>query len=121
MHDAIGDQLGVQAEVVVIVQQPQDRVRNRADSGLTSGSVGDALGDEGGDLQIALGHRRRRRLDERIVGLGPTDHLAEVQRVLSKGARHVRIDFDEERHPADEPRGVVGIRAQRYIAVPVRR
>ena len=105
----------------MVVQQLENRVGNRADPGLDRRSIGDAVGDERRDAAIFGRYRRCRHLDERIVGLGPTNDLAQVQRVLPEGARHLRIDLDEEGKLSDEARRVVGVGAERHVAVRIRR
>lgn len=102
-------------------QQFEHCVGDRADPGLDRGSVRDAVGNERRDVAILAGHRRRRHLQQRAVSLGPTDHLAHMQRVLPECPRHLGVDFNEEARLADEPRGVVGIGAERDIAVRVGR
>ena len=52
VHHAVGDQLGVQPEVAVVVQHAENRVRDRADPGLDGCAVGNAFGDERGDLAV---------------------------------------------------------------------
>lgn len=75
-------------------------------------AVGDAVGDERGDLLVLGRHGWRRHLDERLVDLGPSGHLREVQRVLAERARHLPVHLEEERHLPDEARHGVRIRAE---------
>ena len=109
----------MEAEVAPVVEQLEDGVGDRADARLDRGAVGDALGDQRGDHGSRSRRERRRQLDERVVGLGVADDLIEVERVLAERARHVRVHLDEEGERPDEARGVVGVRAQRHVAVPV--
>ena len=50
-----------------------------------------------GDAPVDLVGRDGRDLDERIVGLGPADGLADVELVAPERARHLRVRLEEER------------------------
>ena len=93
-----------------------------ADADLQRGAVGDPLDD-----------RARRSRSSRSSGAAggtstsgrsasqPAEHLRDVDLVEAERARHPRVDLEEERHAADERGDVVGVRAQREVAVPVGR
>ena len=58
--DAVGDQLGVHAEVAVVAQLLEDGVGDPADADLQRGPVRHPLGDERADAPVRLAHLRRR-------------------------------------------------------------
>ena len=62
VDDAVGDQLGMDAEVAMVAQRRHDRVGDRADAGLDRGPVGHPFGDELGDALV----------DRRRIGAGAT-------------------------------------------------
>ena len=105
----------------MVTQQLEDRVGNRADPGLNRRSIRNTIGHESRDVAILGRHPRHGHFDERIIGLGPADDLAQVQRVLPEGARHLRVDLDEEGKLSDEARRVVGVGSERDVAVRIGR
>ena len=54
VDDAVGQQLGVDAEVAMVGEGGEDGVRGGADADLDRGAVGDAFGDVGGDAGVEL-------------------------------------------------------------------
>ena len=108
----VGHQLGVHPQVAVVLQHAQQRVGHAADTGLDRGAVRDPLGHERGDRPVGVGDDRCVRLDQRVVDLGPADHLADVNLVSAERAGHLRVGFQEERCPPDQRRGVVAVGAQ---------
>ena len=102
-------------------QPLQHGVGDAADADLQRRPVGDPLDDVGGDPAVALVGRGRRDLDQRPVRLAVAEQLARVDLVEPEGARHPRVDLEEERHLADQRRHVVGVRPEREVARAVRR
>jgi hypothetical protein len=70
---AVAEELGVDAEVVVVAEGSQDGVRRGPDSGLDGGVIGDSLGHEAGDAVVDLVGRSGRHLEKGIVGFDPSD------------------------------------------------
>ena len=60
-----------------------------------------------------------RHLDERVVDLDPTEHLAHVHLVPAERPRHLGVRLQEEPGPTDERRHVVGVQAQAEVAVAI--
>jgi hypothetical protein len=102
VDDAVREQLGVDAQIPVPVQGAEHGVGDAADSDLQCGAVRDALHDRRGDGSVPLVGLGRRDFDERPLALGPSEDLRHVDLVEAVGARHARIDLEEERHLADE-------------------
>jgi hypothetical protein len=75
VDEAVAEQLGVRAELTVLLEHSQHEVRRRADAGLQSRAVGNPFGDERGDLVVALACARRRDLDHRRVGFAIADDV----------------------------------------------
>ena len=65
---------------------------------------------------VGLGRRRRGDLDQRVVGLGPADDLADVDLVAPERPRHLLVGLEEEPGAPDERRDVVGVEANRADA-----
>ena len=118
---AVGHEFGVDPEVLVTGERCHDRVRDGTDACLDRGTVGDAFGDERGDLAVGVAWRRGWDLDEWAVAAAPADHLRQVQLVSAERARHVVGDLEEESASPDEARRVVGRHPEREVAVAVRR
>src|SRR3712207_362342 len=106
-------------KLLVVAQQLEHLVRDRAGADLQRGAVGDALCQVLGDLAFGALLRPGRRFDEWVVGLTPPDDLTYMHLVLPVGARHPAVDLHEERRLADERRHVVGVGAEREVAVPI--
>ena len=121
VHQAVGDELGVHAEIPVIDERGHHGVGDGADARLDRRPVRDALGHEGRDPVVDVGAVGRRHLDERAVDLDPTDHLAHVDLVATERPRHLGVRLQEEPGPTDERRHVVGIQAQAEVAVAIGR
>ena len=121
VHHAVGQQLGVHAEIAVAVQGGEDRVGDGTDPGLEGGAVADPLGDEARDAPVIVGEVRRRDLDQRIVRLTPPDDLGDVDLVASERAGHLPIGFEKEAGSPDERRDVVGVQPEAEVAMTVRR
>jgi hypothetical protein len=84
VDDAVGEHLGVDAEVAhpAVAQQRADRVRHRADADLEAAAVLD-LGDQRRDGAVGFGGRQVRDLRRRpVVARDPVVDLALVGRVL---------------------------------------
>jgi hypothetical protein len=60
--DVVGDHFGVDAEVFLVLEEAEQRLRNAADAELDGGAVFDEGGDVFGDLPGRLGHFGRRHL-----------------------------------------------------------
>jgi hypothetical protein len=118
--EPVGEDLRVDPEVAVIAQVLGHGVGHRADADLERGGIGNALRDEARDRVIGLGDHGRRRGDQRIVGLDPPEHPAEMQLVLARRARHAGVRLDEDRDVTGERGTVIGVRPQRDPPVPVR-
>ena len=54
VHDPVGEQLGVDADVAVVAQKGEHRGGHAADAHLQRGAVGDALDDQRRDRLVAL-------------------------------------------------------------------
>ena len=87
----------------------------------TVAAVGHPLGHVLGDPPVGVARRRVRHLDQRVVGLAPAQHLADVDLVLAERARHLVVDLHEERDRPDHGGDVLGMAAEREVAVAVRR
>ena len=120
VDEAVGEQLGVHAEVLVVTQGGQDGVGDRSDPRLDRRSVRDALRDECSDGRVGLVGFRRFGLHQRAVDPTPPGDLRDVHRVVTEGARHVLVRLQEHRPGAEESADVVGIGAQAEVAVAVR-
>ena len=101
VDDAAGDQLGLHAEVVLVVEVHAERRRHRADAHLQGVAVVDQLGGDeraddldGGDLLVAQRGRRRRR--RRRVGLDDGVEPIDVDVVLAAGADEVLVDLGDD-------------------------
>ena len=119
VDDAVGEQLGVDAEIVVIAQRVEDGVGDGTDADLDRGAIGDALGDVGSDAHVQVAARRRCDLEQRSVDLAPAGDLGDVQLVAPERPRHLRVRFEEEPGSSDERRGVVSGDPEAEVAVTV--
>jgi hypothetical protein len=116
---AIDQELRVNAQVAVPAQQLEHLVAHRADARLHGRAVGDPLYDMLGDAPIDVPAGPGGEFDQRVVSLAPAGQLRDVDLVLSGGAGHPLVDLHEEGNLADERRQVVGVAAQREVAVAV--
>ncbi len=117
----VGEQLGVDAEVLVVGERRHDRVGDRADTGLDGRAVRDPLCDQRSDLAVGVAGGGGRHLDEWSVAPAPADHLRHVDLVAPERAWHGVGDLEEEPATSDEARGVVGRHAEREVAVAIGR
>ncbi|OPZ59249.1 MAG: hypothetical protein BWY87_01098 [Deltaproteobacteria bacterium ADurb.Bin510] len=93
VDDAVRDDLGMDAQVAFVEQVWKDRAGNAADTGLDRGLVLDQVGDV---LADALDHVARGlgfEFDQAGVVLDKGVDLADVQKAVAQGARHVGIDL----------------------------
>ena len=99
VDDAVGEHLGVDAEVAhaALEQQRADRVRHRADADLQARAVVDLGRDQAGDRAIDVGRRRVRQLRERLTAaFDDVVDLADVQAVLDAvDVRNGRVGLDD--------------------------
>ena len=101
VDDAAGDQLGLHAEVVLVVEVQAERGRHRADAHLHGVAVVDQLGGDeraddldGGDLLVAP--RRGRQRPGRRVRLDDDVEPVEVDVVLAAGADEVLVHLGDD-------------------------
>ena len=105
----------------MVAQRREDRVRDRPDPCLDRGSVRDALGHEGRDAIVELGGCRWDHLDQGVVGLAPSDDLADVHLVSPEGAGHAWVGLQEEPSSPDERGDVVRVQPEAEVSVAVGR
>ena len=118
-HHTVGDQLGVDAEITMIDEGREDRVRYPADPDLDRRAVRDAFGDQRSDLEVGRTDSGRCDLVQRIIGLGPSHHLTDVHLVATERPRHLLVRLEEEPRAPDERGDVVGVQTKAEVAVPV--
>ena len=121
IDDAVGQQLGVDAEVAVVAQRLEHGVGDPADADLQRRPVGDVLDDGGRDRPVAVVRLRGRHLHQRPVRLAPAQQLGRVDLVEPERPRHPRVDLEEERHAPDQRGHVVRVGAEREVPVAIRR
>ena len=71
INDAVGDHLGVDAEVLLVLEETEQRLRNAADADFNRGTVLDQRRDVLGDLPRHLRHFRRRHFQDRRLRRAP--------------------------------------------------
>src|SRR5262245_9595365 len=121
VDEPIREQLRVNAELAVAIEQPQHGVRHGADASLERRTVRDTFGDQRCDATVDVRRGARGQLNHRSVRGTPAGELAHVQLVLPERARHQRVHFDEKGDLADERCRILGVAAEREVAVPVGR
>ena len=122
VDEPVAEELGVNAELAMVAQQREHRIRDRADAGLQRRAVGES--------RSAMNAAIRRSISDvspggiSTIGVSPSHQpitWLHVDLVLAEGARHARIHLDEERELADERGDVLGVTAEGEVAVPVGR
>src|SRR5215210_776452 len=121
IYKPISEQLGVDPKLLVVAQQPEYLIRNRADPGLQRSAVRYPLCDVPGDLAVGLSYGTRWYFAKRVVGLAPPDDLADMHLILAVGAGHPVVHLDEEGSFSDQCRHIISVGAQREVAVAIRR
>ena len=118
LHDTVGEHFGVDAQVVLLLQEQQHGVGDGADAQLKRIAVPHQAGDvlANGPLHVAdLGGCQ---LDDGGVGLHQAADLGDVQEAVAQGAGHVLIDLgDDQVGGLGSGLGVVHGNAQAHIAV----
>ena len=102
VHHAVGQQLGVYAEIAMAVRAERIAFGMAPIPVWRVAPFADPLGDEPGDAPVVLGQLWRRNLDQRIVRLAPPDDLGDVDLVASERAGHLPVGFEEESGSSDE-------------------
>ena len=97
IHDAVGEHLGVDAEVVLAEQAPQRRIGNRADAHLQRGAIGHQRRDVSADGVLHRRRRRRREDGERPVRARERVDAREGHQRVAVRARHLRVDFGDHK------------------------
>ena len=122
VDDAVGEQLGVDAEIAMVGERRHDRIGNGADPRLDGRAVRDPLRDE-----ARRSDDRRRRAPSAATSISgrslrhqPTT-CDDVDLVAPERPRHRLRHLEEEPGASDEARRVVGRHAEREVAVPVGR
>ena len=96
LDDGVGEHLGVDAEVLLVLEVRHHRLRNRADAELDRRVVLDQGGDVFADLarfRVRLGHLH---LDQRRVGGHEHVDVVDVQEPVAQRARHVGVDLGDD-------------------------
>ena len=121
-HDAVGEHLGVDAQVVAVGQRGQHRVGDPADAELQRVAVGDQAGHVAGDLACRfVGLVDHRPLEQRLVVRDEVVDLADVEEAVAERAGHVRLTWAISSLADWRPIGHVHRDAQAAEAVLVRR
>ncbi len=122
VDDALAEHLGVDAEVVLLVQEHEDGVGDAADAELQAGAVLHEAGDVAADRLLHRTYPGGRQLDDRLVALDDRVDLVEMDERVAVGARHVGVHLGDHRPGGLGGRlGVVDRDAEGAIAVFVRR
>ena len=90
---AIGDSLGMQAEVLVTTQGVDNRIRYAAYANLERGTVGDLLGNVATDLRLNLIRHRRRHFHQRFVATAHSADLRHMNNRVAERAGHILVDL----------------------------
>ncbi len=93
---AVGEELGVDAQVLVVGQVLQHRVGDAADTHLQGGAVGDHAGNVLADLEVQLGTAALRRQRNGVVHLDDAVQPADVDEAVAQGARHLPVDLGDD-------------------------
>jgi len=83
----------VDAQLAVVLERREDRVRHRADAHLERRAVVHEPRHVPPDGLLHIGPRRRREVRQRPVHLHAEVDLADVQQPIAVGARHLRVDL----------------------------
>jgi hypothetical protein len=92
VDDAVGEHLRVDAQILVVVQLRQHRVRDAADAHLQGGAVLDqVLGNQLADLGLDVRGRLAGVVGQGHVHLDGGVKVRRVHRRVAKGAGHARV------------------------------
>jgi len=118
----VGEQFGVDAQVLVVVELAQHGVRDAADAHLQRRAVGDDRRQVVGDgflLRRGDGHLH---FGQEVVHFDYIVNLAHVDEAVAQGARHVRVDLgDDELGALGGGLGHADLGAIRAVAIAVGR
>ena len=93
---ALAEHLGVDAEVVLFVQEQQHGVGDAADAELQAGAVVDEAGDVLADGLFDRADPGRLQLDDGRRALDDDVEVAHVDERVAVGARHVGVDQGDD-------------------------
>ena len=122
INHAVGAHLGVDAQVALVGEAVQHRLRDAADAGLQRGSVGNQRGHVACHAHMQLGARLRFQLQQRAVRLHNGGNVVHVHGGLAVRARHLPVHFGnhDPRVANRRERAVYG-RAQAHKPMRIRR
>ena len=103
VDDGVGEHLGVDAEVLLLLEELDHRVGDAADAHLEGGAVlherGDVLADgrssRSGPSPVGLVGEGVCRLDERLVHRDEDVEVVDVHEAVAQGPRHLRVDLGD--------------------------
>ena len=123
LHHAVGEHLGVDAEIVLVRQHGEDGVGDIADAELERGAIGDQPFEVQGDVAHRLGHLvAGRPLEQRLGVVDELVDLVDMNERVAERARHPLVDLgDDELGRFDRRLRDVDRDAQAAPAVLVRR
>ena len=90
VDDAVGDHLGVDAEVFLVLQKADHRLRDAADAELNGRAVLHQRGDVFGDLPGRLGDLGGRHFQNRRLRRHQHVNVVDVDEAVAQRPRHVR-------------------------------
>ena len=102
LDDVVGDHLGVNAEVFLVLEKTEHRLRDAPDAKFNRRAVLHQRGDVFGNLPGRLGHLGGRHFQNRRLGRHQHVNVVDVDETIAQRPRHFRIDL------RDDQRGVFG-------------
>jgi hypothetical protein len=93
---AVGEHLGVDAQVAMIAQQPKHGVGNPSDAGLQRGPVRNQAGDVARDGAMHAGDFVRLHFGQRVRALDDGVDLGHVEKRVAQRARALVVHLDDD-------------------------